>query len=101
MKHRAAIWRLTALGLLLALLLMPSLALAAPAGDACRRLDNAGEINRRCAQTSASDSATECRRVWGTDDWTGRCAHACRRLVNAGEWTRRCLPVFPGGPGGE
>ena len=111
MTHRAA-WRLSAWLLLLALLLVPTLALAAPAtdGSPCRRLEAAGEVNRRCARADADDHTAECRRLWGTDDYTRRCAqaaanadlaHTCRRIVNAGQWTRRCLPVYPGGPGAE
>ena len=50
---------------------------------------------------SPGDAPTVCRRIYGTDEWTRRCAPGrpdesqdayCRRVVNTDEWTRRCVP---------
>jgi len=104
---RLPLLRLAALGVVLALAVLPSLALAAPAAvptvtpqaDACRRLQAAGLDHRRCdPDRRPLDPLAYCRRVWGTDEWTRRCLHLndfdpyayCRRIWGTDEWTRRC-----------
>jgi hypothetical protein len=76
MRTRLLLFRLAALGLALTLLLLPNLALAAPETDVCRRLWGTEEWTRRCAPDRPEfDPVAYCRRLWGTDEWTRRCAH--------------------------
>lgn len=50
---------------------------------------------------SPGDAPTVCHRIYGTDEWTRRCAPRrpdesrdayCRRIFNTDKWTRRCIP---------
>ena len=99
----------------LALLVLPTVALAAPSAEGappdpetCRRLWGTDEWTRRCAQADDDHLRARliayCRSVYGTDDWTARCRQLfndfdpiayCRRIQGTDLWTRRCLQLNP------
>jgi hypothetical protein len=124
MLTRPNLLRLTALASLLAGLILPVAAQAAPDANPCRRLWGTEDWTRRCAHLQPDfaleaycrrvygtddwsrrcsqrydDPASTCRRLWGTDEWTRRCVRddleICRRLWGTDEWTRRCVPHRP------
>ena len=82
------------LALIVLLAGLPAVALAAPAADPpsperCRRLYGTDEWTRRCADSDA-DLIRYCRRAYGTDAWSRR----CRQLFNDFDPIAYCRRIY-------